>query len=198
MWPCSRGGPGRHHHARASTPSSTPPTPRCSAAAASTAPSTAPPGPELLAECRIARRLRDRRRQGHRRLPAAGPVGDPHRRSGLARRRSRRGRAAGVVLPPVARGRRRARRPSVAFPAISTGVYGYPHATRPPPIAVETVRARRHAGSSGCSLVAFDDETSTATSRLLAHLTERARAETAAQSDRGHGRVRACAAVAAR
>ena len=47
-------------------------------------------GPELLQECR-AGRLRDRRRQDHRRRPAAGPPRHPHRRPGVARRR--RGRA---------------------------------------------------------------------------------------------------------
>ena len=32
-------------------------------------------GPELLAECRTPRRLRDRRRQGHARLPTSPPAG---------------------------------------------------------------------------------------------------------------------------
>ena len=102
-----------------------------------------PPGRRARAARGVppARRLRLRRRESDIRasnLPArfvihtVGPVwsgGD-----------ARRGPPARQLLPPLPRGRRRDRRPSVAFPAISTGAYGYPvaEATK---IAVATVRA---------------------------------------------------------
>ncbi len=44
-------------------------------------------GPEILAECRTARRLRHGRREGDDRRDAAGALGDSHGRPGVAGRR---------------------------------------------------------------------------------------------------------------
>ena len=130
--------------ASTSTPSSTPPTARCSAAAAWTAPSTAPPGPgcwRSAARWAAARRAR-------RGSPAAtacrrgtsstrsGPVwhgGDAASPSCCAR--------ATAVAARWPRGRARDRSPSRA---ISTGVYGYPKAR-----GLRHRRARRRA--TGCA-----------------------------------------------
>jgi O-acetyl-ADP-ribose deacetylase (regulator of RNase III) len=54
---------------------------------------------------------------------------------------------------------------SIAFPAISTGIYGYPPAAAAE-IAVETVL--EHAGAMEVRLVAFDDETHALYEALLA------------------------------
>ena len=64
---------------------------------------------ELHAACAAARRVRARRRQGHGRVRAGGPLDHPHRRPGVGRRDARRGRDPGLVLPALARGGRRAR-----------------------------------------------------------------------------------------
>ena len=61
-------------------------------------------GPEILAECRAARRLRDRRREGDHRGAAAGALGDPRRWTGLAGRDGGRGGAARLGTSPFARG----------------------------------------------------------------------------------------------
>ena len=72
-----------------------------------------------------ARRLRDRRCKDHLGLPAAGPARDPRSRARLARRRLQLN-----FWPPPTGARWRSPRPgsleTIAFPAISTGAYGYP------------------------------------------------------------------------
>ena len=87
-----------------------------------------------------ARRLRDRRCEDHFGLPAAGAPRDPHGRAGLARRRPQRAGTAGSCYRrslEIAEAQDRSR-PS-RFPAISTGVYGYPGEAGAR-IAVATVR----------------------------------------------------------
>ena len=68
-------------------------------------------GPELARGRRGAGPVRDRRREGDSRVPARpdDQARHPHGRPGLARRRQRGAGAAGVLLPAVAGGRRRAR-----------------------------------------------------------------------------------------
>ena len=112
-------------------------------------------GPELLAGMPDARRLRDRRGQDHARLQAQGQARHPRGRPGLERRRPGRGRAAGVLLSHA-----RSRSPpstalaSIAFPAISTGVYGFP-ADRAARIAVGTVASELAAAPRGFKRVVF-------------------------------------------
>ena len=72
------------------------------------------------------RRLRHGRRQGDDRRPPPGTLGDPHGRAGLARRdegepdllASAHRRSLEVAHQLGAR--------TIAFPAISCGIYGYP------------------------------------------------------------------------
>ena len=107
---------GRHHDAARSTRSSTPRTARCSAGAGSTARSTARAGrrSSRSAACSAAARPARRRRPDA--GDAAGALRDPRGRPGLARRRRRRGRAARVVPPRLARARREPRLPDGRVP----------------------------------------------------------------------------------
>ena len=123
-------------------------------------------GPELLAACRALGGLRHRRRQGHRGFgcrPAgsstrSGPVwrggdeGEPELLASCYRR------SLEVADELGAR--------SVAFPAISTGVYGYPpeQAAR---IAVDTLRGATTRVELA-RLVAFDQRTLQCYRELLA------------------------------
>ena len=137
----------------------------CSAAAASTARSTAPAARRSSSECRRARRLRDRRREGDRPgdLPArcvihtVGPVWH----GGGAARRSCSPRVTG------ARSRSpRARLPDGRVPGDLGGVYGYPVA-RAAAIATAAVRgARRRLRAD--PFVLFGDETYAAFTSSLA------------------------------
>ena len=100
-------------------------------------------GPELLAECRTLARLPDRRGQDHQGLSAEGTPRHPYRRPGLARRHSGEpDLLARCYRNSLALAEKHGLK-SIAFPAISTGVYGYPKepATE---IAVREVKA--HAG----------------------------------------------------
>ena len=76
-----------------STRSSTPPTPRCWAAVASTGAIRRAAGPELRVRAPRARRLPDRRARLTRWLSAARAFRDPYGRSGVARRFRRRARS---------------------------------------------------------------------------------------------------------
>ena len=92
-------------------------------------------GPSILAECRELRATTLRRRPArgrgrrHRRRSVARTMGDPHRRPGVARPRSRGRRAARAAarrLPQLARAGSRLGATSVALPAVSAGIYGWP------------------------------------------------------------------------
>ncbi len=100
------------------------------------------------------RRLRDRPGKDHARLSAAGEARDPRGRAGLERRRQ--GRRGSVGIPDraaldLAAAHRLA---SVAFPAISTGIYRFPP-DRAARIAVGTVVSELAASPQGRDLVVF-------------------------------------------
>ena len=101
-----------------------------------------------------ARRLRHRRGQNHARLSAAGEARHPCGRPGVERRRRGRGGIAGLLLSHGARSRRRAPACSIAFPAISTGIYRFPP-DRAARIAVGTVAAELAAAPRGIARVVF-------------------------------------------
>ena len=108
---------------------STPPITRCSVAGASTAPSTWAGGPEILAECRVLRKIRYRSAHrgvgGHDRRAAAGPLGDPHRRADVRQDQGQVGPVA-VLLHHQPDRRRRIGRRDRGVPVVSSGVYGWP------------------------------------------------------------------------
>jgi macro domain-containing protein len=133
--------------------SSTPPTGRCSAAAEWTAPFTAPPDrscwpnvESLAAASRFG--------QDHSRLSPAGDACHSRRRPGLEWRAIARRRVARVLLSHRSRAAAEQRLASIAFPAISTGVYAFP-ADRAARIAVGTVAAELGAADRGLTHVVF-------------------------------------------
>jgi O-acetyl-ADP-ribose deacetylase (regulator of RNase III) len=117
-------------------------------------------GPGLVAECRLLGGCAtgDAKATGGHRLPArwvihtVGPVWQGGRRGEADLLASCYRRSLEVAGELGAR--------SVAFPAISTGIYGYPPAEAAA-VAVRSVRAAGEAGSpvEEVLLVAFDDET---------------------------------------
>ena len=89
-------------------------------------------GPAILAECRelrrshLAGRPADRPGGGHRRRRPAGPLGDPHRRSGVdARARTGPALLRSCYVESLRVADELGAR-TVAFPAISTGAFGWP------------------------------------------------------------------------
>jgi O-acetyl-ADP-ribose deacetylase (regulator of RNase III) len=115
-------------------------------------------GPELLAECRLLGGCRtgDAKATGGHRLPArwvihtVGPVwrggddGEPELLASCYRRSIEVANELGAT--------------SVAFPAISTGVYGYPRDAAAD-VAIATLRSIDAGTVASVRLVAFDDET---------------------------------------
>ena len=118
-------------------------------------------GAGFAGRVRQAGRLRGRPGQDHRRPPAAGSSRDPYGGAGVAGRREQRGGEAGFLLPRVHTPGREKGLGSIAFPAISTGVYGYPR-KEAAAIAVAAVRqAMQESEGSSLRRVVFccyDDE----------------------------------------
>jgi O-acetyl-ADP-ribose deacetylase (regulator of RNase III) len=124
-------------------------------------------GPELLAECRLLGGCRtgDAKATGGHRLPArwvvhtVGPVwrGGAEGESELLRSCYRRSTEVAVELGAS----------SMAFPAISTGIYGYPR-EEAAWIAVDTLRSCDTRGITEVLLVAFDERTAQLYEELLA------------------------------
>ena len=104
------------------------------------------------------RRLCHRRREGDDGLPPPRPLGDPHRRSGVAGG----GEGEAELLASCYRRSLEVADElgalTVAFPAISTGVYGYPRDAAAE-IAVGTLRAASTSAVEEVVLVAFDEPT---------------------------------------
>ena len=155
-----------------STRSSTRPTPRSPGAAGCAARSSRPAGPQLDAACAGARRLRRPATPSRDAGLRACRRGSSSTRSGPVWRGGTSGEAAllRLVLPPFrARSRRTPAPRSLAFPAISTGIFGYP-GDPAAEVAVRTLHAC--AGDLDVTLVAFDAETF-ASLRRAARLTPR-------------------------
>ena len=125
-------------------------------------------GPELLEECRDARRMPRPATPRPRGLPPTGPTWVIHT-VGPVWRGGGHGEpdAAGVLLPPDASRSPTSSAPtSIAFPAISTGVYGFPKDAAAE-IAVATIRRARTAVER-VVLVVFADDDLRRYERLLA------------------------------
>ena len=110
-------------------------------------------GPELLAECRTLDGC-ETGGANYPRLSVAGKARHPRGRPGLERRRQQRRGAVGFLLSDRARSCRPHRLASVAFPAISTGIYRFPP-DRAARIAVGTVTAELASSPRGLANVVF-------------------------------------------
>ncbi len=75
---------------------------------------------------RVARRPPDRASGGDHGRRAARPMGDPHRRPGLRERRGSLRPCSPAATPSRSASPTSSGPATIAFPAISTGVYGYP------------------------------------------------------------------------
>lgn len=100
---------------------------------------------------------------------SAGQRGDPHRGPGLARRRPHGGANPADAYKNSLQLASANNYRSIAFPAISTGVYGYPR-EEAAAIAVRTVTAflTRYNPLERVLFVCFDEETAAIYRRLLA------------------------------
>ena len=113
-------------------------------------------GPRAARRVPAARRLRDGRRQAHRGLPAARQVRGAHGGAGVAGRRCGRGRAARFLLPARLEVAAAAGARTIAYPSISTGVYGYPvEAAAKVAVAALREALRRAAAVEGVLLCCF-------------------------------------------
>ena len=152
-------------------------------------------GPAILAECRLLGGCDDRRREGDHGRAAAGALGDPHRRPGLARRRgaasascSRRAHASSLAVARRARARRasRSRRSRAASTAIPV--------EEAAPIATRRGARRRDvaARSASCSSTTPPTTRSPAPPRPDASRRAAATPASADERPRGRPRARAC------
>lgn len=130
-------------------------------------------GPALLAACKQVLqqqgRMPSRACGNYYCRQSAGQRGDPHRGPGLARRRPHGGANHGRCLQNSLQLASANNYRSIAFPAISTGVYGYPK-EEAAAIAVRTVTAflTRYNPLERVLFVCFDEETAAIYRRLLA------------------------------
>ena len=129
-------------------------------------------GPELAPAARAAGPCPTGHAGHDARLPVEGTARDPCRRAGMGWRRPRRGRAAGACYAKSLALAGEAGLASIAFPAISTGVYGFPK-DRATWIAINTVmrEAPLHASLSRVVFCCFSESDGARYRGLLAAAT---------------------------